>query len=230
MSFNHTHKAGNISALVAPVYAFLFILFLYGALPFIATPTLGQAIWLTGFAQSFANNSIFSIHATNFGYPEPAAIAFGLSGAYPVSIFLRVGLHPADAYALMHVLWLAVAFLGAWKISRIFFKQSTLSASVLSTLWLTLPIVWAHTGYSALALGISLLPFYFWTSLELFEVENYLLKELGVGYKHIPIYLFATLTSVFMDGYSFMMFAVASSFLGFYKLVFFPKRYMLIFI
>ena len=230
MNSNHTYKAQKISAVIAPVFAFLFILFLYGALPFIATPTLGQAIWLTGFAQSFANNSIFTIHATNFGYPEPAAIAFGLSGAYPVSIFLRLGLHPADAYALMHVLWLAVAFLGTWKISRNFFKQSTLSASILSTLWLSLPIVWGHTGYSALAIGIGLLPFYFWTSLELFEVENFSPKEPDIGYKYIPIYLFATLTSVFMDGYSFMMFAVASSFLGFYKLIVFAKRYRQFFI
>lgn len=53
----------------------------YGAVPFVALPTLGQALWVSSFAQSFANSGWPSIFAHNFGLPAPAPIAFGLSGA-----------------------------------------------------------------------------------------------------------------------------------------------------
>ncbi|MEM1254272.1 MAG: hypothetical protein AAGI69_17720 [Cyanobacteria bacterium P01_H01_bin.21] len=184
-------------------------------------PTLGQAIWLTGFAQSFANNSIFSIYATNFGYPEPAAIAFGLSGAYPISLLIRLGIHPADAYAFIYALWLTISFLGAWKIARNHFKLCAKYSSLMSVVWLSLPIVWGHAGYSALAIGIGLLPFYFWTALQLFnrETKHDTRVNSTKTYVRILLYLFSTIVAVFMDGYSFMMFAVASSFLGGYQLI-----------
>lgn len=209
-----------------PAVSFLFVLVLHGAIPFITIPTLGQAIWLTGFAQSFANNSFFSIYATNFGYPAPAAIALGLCGAYPVSIFIQLGLHPADAYALMNVLWLFVSFLGTWKICRSYFNLHQGYASTLSILWLSLPIVWGHAGYSVVAIGIGLLPFYFWTALNLFSYDNFHIKSPKYKLYHpILLYIFSTLVSVFMDGYSFMMFAVASSFLGFYQLLINDKKH-----
>src|SRR5699024_2172568 len=93
-----------------------FVWFLHGAIPFIASPTLGQAVWTTGFSQSFINSSIFAIHASNIGAPNPASISFGLAGAYPAGLLIALGLHPSDAYAAMMMFWFAMAFLGAYRI------------------------------------------------------------------------------------------------------------------
>lgn len=198
----------------------VFILVIQGAIPFVSIPTLGQAIWTTGFSQSFANASIFSIHATNFGNPEPAPIAFGLAGAYPASIFIRLGLHAADAYSLMAAFWFSVAFLGAWKISRAF-KLSPIFSALASILWLSMPIVWYHGGYSMLSMGIGLLPFYFLAALRIFQCFN--------DNNHKPIqlvvfYFFVTITAIFMDGYSFIMFAVGSSIIGVFTIIRFPEH------
>ncbi|MEM6251690.1 MAG: hypothetical protein AAF821_02100 [Cyanobacteria bacterium P01_D01_bin.156] len=215
----------RVTSLLIPIIAFIFILALYGALPFVSLTTLGQAIWLIGFSQSFANQGLFSLHATNFGYPEPAAISFGLAAAYPASMLIRLGLHPADAYSLMHAFWLLVSFLGAWKIAKSHFRLSSTNSTITSVLWLSLPAVWIHTGYSALGIAIGLIPFYFWTALELFG--NNVNAKKGIKFYRLPgkfvLYMLATVISVFMDGYSFVMFAIASTFLGIYQFFQVPK-------
>ena len=53
------------------------------------------------------------MHAANFGAPQLAPISFGLAGAYPAAILIRLGLNPSDAYTAMFALWLSVAVLGA---------------------------------------------------------------------------------------------------------------------
>ena len=194
------------------VISLAFILLVQGAIPFLSIPTLGQSIWTMGFAQSFANQSIFDIYAINFGAPKPVAIAFGLAGAYPASLFIRVGVHPADAYTLMAAVWFTVAFLGSMQLARSFNISMPLSA-LAAVLWLTMPIVWVHADYSMVSMGIGLLPFYFWTSLRLFQCLE------GRGFMSLTtagLYLQATIIAVFMDGYTFMMFAVGSSIFGAY--------------
>ena len=129
----------NILLTISILFSFTYVLILYGALPFISMPTLGQAFWTTGFAQSMANQSLFSIYATNIGNPEPAAMAFGLSGAYITSILIRLGIEPSNAYSFMHIFWLSIAFFGSYRLSVLFKVNQYLSVAT-ATLWLSCPI------------------------------------------------------------------------------------------
>lgn len=202
------------------VFGFLFVCIVNGAIPILTIPTLAQAVGTTvGWAQAFVNNGLFSIYSTNFGYPEPAARSFGLAGVFITGIFLRLGVNGPDAYALMVVFWLAIAYGASYKIARVF-GASRLIATMSALLWCTHPIVWAHAGYSMLSLGIALLPFYFLSVVKLFYSSSthwneYILVS--------AFYVVACVISVFMDGYTFMMFAFGSSILLFYALVMRPQ-------
>lgn len=204
---------GEIAFAVAAV---AWVLLLHGAVPYFMTPTLAQAVWATGFAKSFANGPLLNIYAHDFGLPNSAAIAFGLAGAWPASLLIRLGLHPADSYAGMAAFWLLLAFYSAYRISRSCGIGRSLS--ILSALtWMSMPIIWAHAGYSMLSLGIALLPYYFLQALKLSQPGRTAAAVIWAGLQ----YFLATFFSVFMDGYTFVMFAIGSSILFCY--VFFIK-------
>ena len=181
----------------------LLVLALHGAVPFLAVPAFGQALWTSGFAQSFVNAT--AIYATNFGAPSPAPIAFGLAGAVPSAAFIALGLHPVDAYAAMTALWLGVAFFGARALARTLGLRAPLDLAA-AMLWLMLPIVWAHGEYSMLSLGFALLPLYYWRALAVLQP--------GAGAGEAALYVLACVVAVFMDGYTFVMFVAAASLLG----------------
>ncbi|WP_306549235.1 hypothetical protein [Desulfobulbus sp.] len=196
------------------ILALLFALVLQGAVPFISTPTLGQAVWTTGFAQSFLNHSVFSIYAHNIGAPEPAAIAFGLSGAWLSAVFMKLGLPAPDAYSAMVAIWLAIAFCAACSIARHFSVHPTL-AILAALCWLTMPMIWAHSGYSMVSTGIALIPFYFLFSIKIFSWEHNGDRHTSSGLKiWLLLYPVVCIISIFMDGYSFIMFAAGASILG----------------
>lgn len=199
--------------------AVAFVLFVHGAIPFLMLPTLGQAVWTTGFSQSLANGPLFDFYAHDFGIPKPAAIAFGLAGAWPASLLIRLGLHPADAYAGMVALWLGLAMFSAYQIARRFGAERSI-ALLGVVMWMSMPIIWAHAGYSMLSLGIALLSFYYLAAFRLFLVES---ETTRIPPTAIALYFVAAIVSVFMDGYTFMMFATGSSILLLYSLITRPE-------
>ncbi len=200
----------KIKSLIIVILAIAFVLYVNGAVPFLMLPTLGQAVWTTGFSQSMANNaSIFDFYARDIGIPNPAAMAFGLAGGWPASMLIRAGLQAADAYAAMAAFWLCLAMYSAYQLTRFFGGSRSIALSG-SVIWMTMPIIWQHSGYSMVSLGIALLSFYFLSALRLFYTKHDSLKATASS---TSLYLVATIIAVFMDGYTFMMFATGSSIL-----------------
>lgn len=199
-------KGARVS-LVDFLLAFVFLCFfliLYGALPFIGIPTLGQALWSSSFAQSFANHGLFDFYADNIGSPGKAAMAFGLAGAWIQSLFIRVGFFPADAYSLMCAFWIVVAYAAAYKIASRFCKDRRLSI-ITAAVWVSMPVCWGHTAFSMLAFGMLLLPLYYLSSINLRDCESSSLIEY---LKKSVAHSMCCILAVFMDGYTFMMFAL----------------------
>jgi hypothetical protein len=209
----------NASDIALFIFALLFALVIQGAIPFILLPTLGQAVWTTGFSQSFLNDSIFSIYARNMGAPEPSAIAFGLAGAWLAAVFMKLGLHASDAYSAMIAVWMTVAFFSAFGIARSFSVHRKL-AILAAFSWLVMPITWGHADYSMLSTGIALLPCYFLFAFKIFiwktEKITQLSKQRKIWFLLYPV---ICIISIFMDGYSFMMFAVGASILSVWMFV-----------
>ena len=189
---------------------FLCINYYYGSIPFLSIPTLGQAVWTSGFAKSLSHNSfLLDFFARDIGYPHPAAIAFGLSGAWIQSLFIRLGFEPSDAYAMMNIFWLAIAYLGCIKLARKF-DVPKISQPIIVAVWFSMPVISQHLGYSMLSLGIALLPTYLYAAICLDEAETEHKKRFTIV---SMLYISLTIIAVFMDGYTFVMFACASSFI-----------------
>lgn len=194
--------------------AWMLMLVIQGAIPMLLTPTLGQATWSTGFSQSYANQQIWSIFAVNFGAPTPAAIAFGLPGAWLTGIFLRLGISAPDAYSAMVACWMSLSMLGAYLLCRHFSVGRSISV-LASLLWMSMPIIWAHAAYSMLSIGIALLPSYYLCTfklIEAFETNNHTQVKSRFHLTALA-YLIASTLAIFMDGYSFMFFATGSTIL-----------------
>jgi len=185
---------------------------IYGSIPFYSAPVMGQLVWVSSFAQSFANDGWFTIFSHNFGYPKAAPMAFGLPGALVEGALLRVtALSTADAYSFMTVGYLALAGWGAIRCAQrigLSYRAAVLAAAV----WLTTPMVWAHSVYSMLSIGIALLPFYLNQALRVCGIDNTRVSTLAGNALSFAI---TAMLSVFLDGYTFVMFALATCiFLG----------------
>lgn len=184
-----------------------FVLFLNGAVPFLAAPTLGQAVWLVGFSQAFSLDHMSTIYSSYVGYPSSMWIPFGLPVAYPAGFLISMGMQAIDAYSAIVAGWFFLAFWGASRYARWLGVGPILSA-LAATLWMSLPVVWAHAGYSTLSVGIALLPFYLYVASRLFSEpcgrKNWMPRRLLA-------YWLVCVVSLFMDGYSFMMFMTGAS-------------------
>ncbi|MFA6192453.1 MAG: hypothetical protein WC665_08880 [Sulfurimonas sp.] len=191
---------------------FLLVIFVYGSIPFVSMPTLGQAVWASGFAESFAKED-FAIYATHFGLPEKAPIAFGLAGVFLQSLYIKyLHLQAGDAYSLVSVTYLLLAAFGTIKFSM--FLGTTLRTSIIaSAVYLTLPLVWWHSLYSFLSFGFALMPLYIY--IVFFIIKN----KLGENkYIYFTFFLISIL-AVFTDGYTFVMFALSYFLILFFSFV-----------
>ena len=201
-----------IKSISLPLCGFVFVLLIHGVIPFFGTPTLGQAVWLMGFAESFALDDTVGIYATSFGYPTKMPIAFGLPAAYPAAYLSTLGFRAPDAYSIVFSIWFLLAYLGAIGFARYLGVRKALSIFS-ACLWLCMPITWGHSGYSALSLSLSLLPFYFFLAIKLFTSPSIdSLKR----YAWLISYVLTCSVALFMDGYGFMMFALGASILWLY--------------
>lgn len=199
----------QISEAIIIFCSLVLILVINGAIPFLTLPVVLQGFWATGFAESISHGSIFNIFAADIGYPQPAAIAFGLSAVLPMSWLIKLGMYGADAYSLIFAIWLGIAFYSCMALAKNY-KLSFYSSILLALTWLTMPIVWGHNGYSMLQLGIALLPFYFLNFLNFINLTNFSNNNVK-----IILLLITPFIAIFMDGYTFIFYACGSSFILF---------------
>jgi len=220
---NLSEKPGWIINVLSYLISLAIIVTTFGAIPFYAIPDLLQVLWGSGFSESFVNAGIPAVKAINFGLPNPPSMSNGLVGSVIQSFFIRIfDLHAADAYDLMAIVLLALALWGAIRLCQKL-GTSIITGSFLSLIYLTLPVIWWHSGFWTLSFGFALLPFYLFACFELiypqtdqaeirFSIKT-LLPSLG--------FLCLSLLAVFLDGYSFVMFFSAA---GIIWLIAFIKR------
>jgi hypothetical protein len=184
------------------IFVCMFTTFIvHGTIPFLTTPAFQSVLTKQGFAKSFANSQFPYIFANNFGYPTPIPISFGLPAMLLSSLFTRLGLSSADSYTLSSAVFLLIGFLGARQWAKLFFNKNI--ASVAALLWTSQPIIWYHQEYTSLAIGFVLIPTYcsIVNSFINLRFDN---KEKVI--KSISLLIFTTVISLFMDGYTFVMF------------------------
>src|ERR1700754_2253574 len=226
MDTNNRHRVNRTSAcaMVALIVGVLWTLLVNGALPFVGMPTMGQAAFMMGYAQAFADQHWYAIHARSFGYPVPTSLATGLPLAWLAGWFVRMGAQTYDAYAAAVAFWLVAGYVGAYRLAK-HFGASVILAALAAATWMTLPMVWAHQSYSSLALGMALLPLYLCSALTLFDPLVASTWRKGCA---ATIFVALCVVALFMDGYTFMMFASASAVLFAFQLITRPSTWLAI--
>ena len=208
IKFPYLKSTNEIMLVIWMFLSYIFILALHEVLPFLL-PNSSSVLVKIGYAVAFTNNDWWDPYSYNFGAPEKAAISFGLAAVWPMSLLIRIGVSPTLSYSLIGSVFLLIAFLASYRIAQSFGVSRKLS-SLLALFWLTMPITWGHSGYTTLSWGISLLPLYFYASFRLFG----LLPKHSKGSHTVSFsYLGVVLLSVFMDGYTFVMYFVGSTIL-----------------
>jgi hypothetical protein len=204
-----TRRSFGLNALCL-VVLLAFVAAIYGAIPFYSAPVMGQLVWVSSFARSFANGGWLAVFSHNFGYPQASPIAFGLPGALVEAALLRVTpLRAADAYSVMTIVYLSLAGWAAIRCAQQL-GLSYRAALVAAVVWLTMPMVWAHSVYSMLSIGIALLPFYLYQAMRICRIDTF---DIGPLVATFLGFTATAILSVFMDGYTFVMFALATAIL-----------------
>jgi len=207
--FTDGEKKPRLVVFVVGSIAFVWALLVNGAIPFLMLPALGQPAVMLGYAQDFAGQPWYAVYAHSFGYPAPTGMVMGLPLAYVASLLLRMGMSHTAVYSGAMVLWLGLAYWGAWRLADLLGARGVLPALAAAT-WLSLPMVWVHAAYSSLGVGMALLPTYFYRALTMLEAAS------ADGHSPASIaaclrFVVLCIVALFMDGYTFVMFAVLAA-------------------
>lgn len=209
---------GTVLVALALFAGLAWSLIVNGAVPYAGMPTMGQAASMMGYAQAFADQHWYSMHARSFGFPVPTSLATGLPLAWIAAWFIRSGMATYDAYAAAAAFWLLASYVGAFRLARILGAHA-LMAALAATCWMTLPIVWAHASYSSLALGIAMLPLYLSSAMALTNTTTPTPTPSARARLYAMLeFVGLCVISLFMDGYTFMMFVVASGIVLVYRI------------
>ena len=103
------------------------------------------------------------------------------------------------------MLFIILAYVGTNKWCRIYLDKYL--SSIVSILWFCQPIVWYHVKYTALSIGIALIPLYSYIIYKFLKEKETSLKKIS---GMLLIVFFTFVFSVFMDGYTFVMIALFS--------------------
>lgn len=204
----------NLKLLAASLAGLIIVATVNNLIPFIVAPTFGQVLWTSSFAQSYINGGWPSIYATNIGIPNPQPISYGLVGPFlqsAISVLLDISM--VNSYTIAQLILIAAAFYGCVKFAGLFLKNHYF-AIISAVVFLSLPIVWFHQSFGTLAIGFASMPGYFFVIIHflesLREPQNSRTAKIINGFILILVALF----SVFIDGYTFVMFAISAGILG----------------
>lgn len=195
-------------------FTFGYLLIIWGFFPYKTFGSLGIPVWSAGFGGSLAQGGFFT-YPTHMGYPLGAPIVFGLPFNYVQAIFIKLtGIDFINAYSLAAILFLAISFSGIyWLAKRL--NASALVAILSSVLYLSTPFVYRHEGYGPLGFAFALFPTYFVLTWVLLEKVSTNLNVSSMIKVAIGISFIATF-AMFMDGYSFIMYALTACAIAFY--------------
>ncbi len=195
----------KIKLILLHSFGIALISFATGNIPFLTTSAFYGVLNKQGFAESFSKDSLFSIYSNSFGYPVDSPLSFGLPLVKVSSILTKFQLSAADSYTISFLLFIILAYFGANKWCGIYLNKYL--SSIVSILWFCQPIVWYHVQYTALSIGIALIPLYTYIIYKFIEKkETSLIKIPGMLFLVFSTFVF----SAFMDGYTFVMIALFS--------------------
>lgn len=202
------------------VFGAILVTVVYNAVPGLMTPTVGQAVWLAGFAESMSLGPLIQLRADEIGGPRTHIPAFGYSGALPLAVLIEFGVSMSVAYTIMFAAYLGAAGFGSFALARRL-GSPPIPGVIFAVCWLLLPTFWAHVVYSMLSIGFAWLAVYLlavlWLCDDPVEPRNVLKRRL-------PLFTALCFFAVFTDGYTFVMFASLFGIVWAHRLLSLPAR------
>lgn len=185
------------------------LILIYGLVPNRQISSLGINLITIGQGQSLALSG-FNLYLPHMGYPFGAPVVFGLPFTLVSGFIIALtGVSPYLAYILTAILFLAVAVTGCVLLLRQL-GASMPVALIFTFLFYGSPFMWGHLSYGQLPFAFALLPAYLLLDKTLLERLYHPDRRWRVVIVWTLIYGAARIVSLFMDGYSFVIWGLAS--------------------